>query len=400
MKNGKTRLTAGIYAMMFTSAVCTSAQGALLSDLIAGYRLESSSQGFMSAAQSIGNLCAVFLIGALVGRVRKRSLLAVTAVVIPCAYCLLGLHPAFAVLLAVFLIYGVVFGFLDSLASSMMVDLYRKASARYMNLLHGCYGVGGLAGPILIQRLRLSGLEWYRVMTVCGACAAAASLLYLSGMRSARGLENHSDKPERIVRDDIVRFFSEARKRLLLSCAFLYGAHQIGVTVWVTRYISEYLNAPQWGAPALSLFWLGVTASRLLLARFHIPRVKTVFLCNMLSAIIFAAGVLSGNGLVMMVCAGLTGCAEGVILPMSLDIACGWEESKTYLGSTLLLFAHYTGFIVSAPVVAYLIARFGIKSGMLLPAGLSLVAAFLARGLIPYDRILQGGNHAERSGDF
>ena len=68
-RNGaeKLRFTIGIYAMMLVSAFCTSAQGTLLSDFIGQYHLESSAQGLMSAAQSAGNLCAVFLIGRLVG---------------------------------------------------------------------------------------------------------------------------------------------------------------------------------------------------------------------------------------------------------------------------------------------------------------------------------------------
>ena len=117
-RNGaeKLRFTIGIYAMMLVSAFCTSAQGTLLSDFIGQYHLESSAQGLMSAAQSAGNLCAVFLIGLLVGKLRKSTVLAIAAVATPCVFFLLGMQPVFAAALGAFFVYGIVFGFLDSLA--------------------------------------------------------------------------------------------------------------------------------------------------------------------------------------------------------------------------------------------------------------------------------------------
>ena len=70
------------------------------------------------------------------------------------------------------------------------------------------------------------------------------------------------------------------------------------------------------------------------------------------------------------------------MLPFTLDIACEWEGERSYLGSTMVLFAHYTGFIVCAPAVAFVIARIGIRSGMILPALLSAIAAVVCARLI------------------
>ena len=78
----------------------------------------------------------------------------------------------------------------------------------------------------------------------------------------------------------------------------------------------------------------------------------------------------------------IAGCAEGPVLPFTLDIACEWEGERSYLGSTMVLFAHYTGFIVCAPAVAFVIARIGIRSGMILPALLSAIAAVVCARLI------------------
>lgn len=384
-RNGaeKLRFTIGIYAMMLVSAFCTSAQGTLLSDFIGQYHLESSAQGLMSAAQSAGNLCAVFLIGLLVGKLRKSTVLAIAAVATPCVFFLLGMQPVFAAALGAFFVYGIAFGFLDSLASSMMADLYQSDSARYMNLLHGCYGVGGLTGPLIIRWMRLSGVAWYGVMQICALAALIAAAAYLAALLTAGSIRRQfAAQPNRLHSSDLAGYLRERRKCLLLVCAFLYGAHQMGITVWVTRYISEYLHEPRWGAAALSCFWLGITASRLILARFRPPRKQTILICHCVTAAATAAGVLSGSGSIMTACCGIAGCAEGPVLPFTLDIACEWEGERSCLGSTMVLFAHYTGFIVCAPAVAFVIARIGIRSGMILPALLSAIAAVVCARLI------------------
>ena len=61
----------------------------------------------MSAAQSAGNLCAVFLIGLLVGKLRKSTVLAIAAVATPCVFFLLGIQPVFAAALGAFFVYGI-----------------------------------------------------------------------------------------------------------------------------------------------------------------------------------------------------------------------------------------------------------------------------------------------------
>ncbi len=171
-KRRKLIFTVGIYLMMFTAAVCTTTQGVFLTHYIDYYHLESFEQGLMSSFQSGGNLIALFLIGVLLGKLKKRSVLIISAVLIPAMFFMFGLKPILLIFLLGYFIYGVAFGLLDSLASSMMVDLYADKSSLYMNLLHGIYGLGGLMGPVILIQLDLLGLEWYQILSAMGILAA------------------------------------------------------------------------------------------------------------------------------------------------------------------------------------------------------------------------------------
>lgn len=370
---------AGIFLMMFTGAICTTTQGVMLTHYIDYYQLESFEQGLMSAFQSGGNLAALLLIGILQKYLSKNTILLITAVAIPTVFFLFGTNLPFFIFLTGYGIYGIAFGFLDSLASSIMVDLYPEKSSMYMNLLHGIYGLGGLTGPILLRFLELREIPWQRILFLMGCIALVASLLYGIGTIFMRKNSFEREQTRPIHWQDIVHYFRDRNKRILFICAFLYGAHQIGITVWIARYISEYLHTPRWGALALSVFWVCIAAARLILPHFGISNIRLLFLGNLVSGLAIMAGVITGNGFFMMICVGISGFAEGTILPLNLDTACHWEMENTSIGSSMVLLAHYIGFMITPVIMGKLIADTSIMAGMLFPAVLSVIAAFLVR---------------------
>lgn len=374
-KRSKFFYTAAIYLMMFTASVCTTTQGVMLTQYIEYYNLKSFEQGLMSAFQSGGNLAALFLLGVLLRRLKKRNILMITAVMIPCIFMMFGMKPPLSAFLAGYFVYGVVFGFLDSLASSMMVDLYLENSSFYMNILHGIYGLGGLTGPLLMRSGSLMGLKWNELLTVTGLIAAAAFVIYCLAMFLSRKMETGNRMEEIIRVRHVAEFLRNKRKRILFYCAFLYGAHQIGITVWTTRYITDYLKEPAFGAIVLSVFWVCVAVSRLVFPRFRWKAETALWVGHLISGLVIFIGVLSKNGQIMIICTGISGLAEGMILPLTLDMGCHFEISHTSLGSSMVLLAHYAGFIITPMVMGAFISVFTVSAGMMLPAVLSIVAA-------------------------
>ena len=374
---------AGIMLLMFIGAVCTATQGILLTDFITDYNLESSSQGLMSAFQSAGNLLAPFVIGVYLGKTRKINVLTLSAFFIPLVFFVIAQKPPFAILLASYGVYGFAFGFIDSLASSIIVDLYQERASQYMNVLHGVYGAGGLAGPAFLQSLRNAGLKWNGVLSVLCMLSLFAALLYSAAAFPVfRSEAKRSGKTSAISLYEIMNIIRKRKHKILLFISFLYGAHQTGISVWITRYISEYLHRPEYGAVALSLFWGGITASRLVISRFSFKPEKIIFYGHFLSGLLTAVGVLSGNGFLMTLCCGLSGFFEGAILPLTLYLSCSWISDNTALGSSMVVFVHNIGSIIAPPFMGAVIYYIGITRGMIIPAICSFVAAFGALALI------------------
>lgn len=381
MKNvhNKSMYTYGILFMIFVISICNTTQGIILSDYIIYYDLESSRQGLMSAIQSAGNIVGLLIIGIILGRLKKSTILIASAIIVPIVFFIMGSKPSLFALLLSYGIYGIAFALWDSLSSSLMVDIHPSNSSRYMNLLHGVFGLGGIVGPLLFQGLDGIGFIWNQMLTIAGIIAVMAFIVYTIGVIPIiRSNHGRIEKVSNITFLDVKSFLSKKRNILLIICAFLYGAHQIGITVWMTRFISDYLETPQWGPGAISIFWVGIAASRLAVSIQSIKPEKLILFGHLISGFAIACGIFIGNGFIMFICCGIAGFAEGPILPMTLDIACSWEKGKTSLGSSLVLFVHYIGFIITPPLIGALIFTNGIKVGMIIPAILSLIATIFA----------------------
>ena len=128
-----------------------------------------------------------------------------------------------------------------------------------MNLLHGCYGVGGLTGPLIIRWMRLSGVAWYGVMQICALAALIAAAAYLAALLTSGSIRRQfAAQPNQIHRADLAGYLRERRKRLLLVCALsVWSAPDWDHCLGDALHISEYLREPRWGAAALSCFLAG-----------------------------------------------------------------------------------------------------------------------------------------------
>ena len=384
----------GVYAMMFMIAIGTSTQGTLLSNYIDFYQLTSVSQGLMSTLQSTGQFAALFGIGLLTGRFRKSRLILIFDVAVCALFFLLGQGAAFPVFLVFYFLYGFSIGFVDPLSSSLMVDYFGDRSVIFMNMLHGVYGVGGLIGPILASWCASRGYIWQSTLKIIGCLFIAASLLYMLGAylnrdaeKTAAAAESSKGTQKTNTWQDLKEFLSMKKTWLVLIGSFLYGGHQIGITVWIVRYIEVYLSSPKWAAIALSAFWVTTAISRFFVVPLPMSKYQMLIWGNLISGAAMVIGILIGDGFVMFLCTAVCGLAEGIILPVNLDISCHYIEKNTSLGSASVSCFLYIGFAVVPLVMAYVINAASITAGMMIPAVFSLIAAILCVMLLREEKV-------------
>ena len=379
----KQKYLIGVLILVFTASFCANTQGVFLTDFINNYGLESSSQGLVSSFQSAGNLIALLLIGVYLSRIKKSTLLMVFAVIVPILFFCLGLKPPFVVLLLLYGFYGLCFALVDSVSSSTMADLYPEKSANKMNLLQAAFGLGGLCGPFILQIILNTEIVWNEVLFIVGGFALVVTIIFvLTARPMMKSKEIKYGTKEAIKLVDIKDYFVEKKKLFLIVSLFLFGMLQIGMIIWMPRFIGEYLGAPKYGAISLSLYWFGITVSRLLLAKIRFDQVRVLSVGLILSGVLLTFGILIGNSTVMILLCAVMGFCQGPVLPNALSLSCSWTNN-TSLGSSIILFCLYTGNMLSAPLIGFIIKHLGASLGLLFPAMAGVIGGVFAAVIIP-----------------
>ena len=178
------------------------------------------------------------------------------------------------------------------------------------------------------------------------------------------------------------KFFLNREQILILLSVLLYAYYLGGVTVWTDRFIDLELHNAQLGAIALSLFWLGMTACRLLAPFVKVSPVRYIQITCMVSAAVLAAGILSGNAYAMCICAVLTAVLAGAVIPMILHVSCERFAENTMLATTAVLLCVYAGQALGPAVIGQMEAGLTIGWGLMTCAaavGLSGLAAMGVR---------------------
>ena len=144
----------------------------------------------------------------------------------------LASSPSFSVFLAGAGLLGLGGGLLDAGTNTYVAI---KRGAREMGLIHGSWGVGAIAGPLLLSAILAAGIEWRFAF---GSLAVAQALYAVPLWAVARKLDV-STRSAAVVESlsllSPVAFWS-------LAVFFVYAGMATSAAVWVFTYLAEDRN--------------------------------------------------------------------------------------------------------------------------------------------------------------
>jgi MFS family permease len=348
-KKAVSRMTWGVFVLMFMISMNSTLLGPLLTDIINEYRLQDWMQGALSAAQSADSVAALGLGLLLAGKIQKPVILLVSIGMAALSMLGAGLRPELVVLVGLYLAYGLAKGLTDSLASASIADMHKgRKQASRMGILHGAYGEGGLLAPVLIVQLKNAGTAWNNVYLVFAGITLTVFLVFFWVFASTRrGIRPYFEKTQWLSLAAIGRFFRFRRNLLLLGSILGFSFYQIGYFLWIGHYVETTLGDAAMGAVALSLFWIGTALSRILVPSLNISPVKAIVWSNVIAALSALTGIWSMSIPVIIVCSLIAGFANGATNSLLLYIGCSWFKEHTTLVSTMIFLAMYAGQIIS-----------------------------------------------------
>ena len=388
MGSGKNRTLAIflLLSMAFLSGIFA-LQGALLSAMIEAFDLRASAQGLPNAAAFAGGVAALAIAFAASRKMKKWPMLVGSIAL--CVLALAGLKaaPGFAAFVAVWCVLGLGMGWMDTLLSACMAELYQgKWAERMMCLLHTAYGVASMAAPALYVRLMDGGMEWKDLYLVAAAFGGGLLILAALTMRLWRG-RSAAAKPQDGRRENLWTLIREGKLLWMMAAMFFHGIFLSGLNTWINRF-SETVSHPFAGLPAMSFLFFGVMVSRLVVPYLPVKTKTYVKTAGFLACACLTAGVAIGEGLALGVCLALSGLLFGSLLPCMLTLACGRLTEHTLTATTALMLSYYLGEAAASPILGAMESAFSLGAGMILCAAL-MAGASLCCALDP----AIGGRH-------
>ncbi len=333
---------AASFVMLFVLGGGVSLYGPSLSAFADRFDASLAVVGTIPPAGAVASFFGVTIWGALDQRVASRTLIATGAGTTATGALLLGLGQTFSVGMVGGLLLGGGFGLMDSGINTRLARDARYSSAALLNALHGTFGVGAVAFPLLYS-VTGDRIAWVTV----GLIGATATPLLL-GIRGRVVDESWADDPGMPT--------GRAKRRLLIAFLVLYFAYlgiEAGAGTWMaSALISEGMSdgaAARW----TSAFWLVFTASRFVtvpLAR----RVSARRLVVLMALLTIPAALLTGIASLQALPYLLLGAAASPIFPSGL----------VWLAKALPNVRRGTSYVMMAAGVGAAVVPAGISAGV------------------------------------
>ena len=288
--------------------------GANQADLAQALQLDFARTGMLVSALATGIGIGVVGAGPLFDRYSRRPLFLVSTLITAVALLSFDASTNFSGALLLFALAGIGAGSYDTLFNAAAVERYGENSANAVTLLHSAVAVGAIAGPPLIGQIS-SHWHW----TTSLHCIGIAHLVLALGALCVR-----FPKPTKIGTPQKAGTKSTLSLALLpfAIISFAYVGVEGGVIVFAVPYTTEgLLLEPSSGLMSISIFWMGLLASRLaaLAVRGGLDE-RALIASGLLgsAALVVGTGLASSHVGVFFFVAGL---AVGPVYPVMIALA-------------------------------------------------------------------------------
>lgn len=383
MKREKKVMVCLVYITIFFYAFGYMIYSALIPAFMEKFQISLVEAGMVGSALSVGGLVMLFFSEPLSRRFAQKHLLVLCAAAHVVSILLIALAGSFTLLLAAFFLNGIAGSLCNVFMSAYISDSFPEKRNSYLNLFHGIYGIGALAGPILPTWLMSrSGGRWELSYVLVGGLSA----LLLIGMLAVAKREAYVVAPPAEGRGDnfVFRAFRSKPLLLICLCTFLFMGENMTMATWMASYMEVHMGAAKIAGIALTFYWSGAALGRvaypILFAR--VDARKYLLVSNALCAAAALMGMLLSNAWVMFVIVAFIGLLSGVNFPLDIALACEQMPEHAVSATNAVCFFGSIGGIVFPLLGGWLIANCGYPSMLLLIAALLICTCVLMGSLI------------------
>jgi fucose permease len=270
--------------------------------------------GYVSVCFGGGYTLTTLISGKLAAHRKIGSLLMAAAVAAVVGLLVLTVSPSWAVYLLGALLLGMSGGLVDAATNSFVAV---RRGPREMGYIHGAFGIGAIAGPLLVTALLAAGFPWRISFIVL----AIANLIYIAGLwRFARDIAVPSPtRGNRLVQKALWS------APLIWSALvfFFYAGVAAGAGLWAFTLLTEGRGLGDTaGGVVVAAYWAAFTASRFVLGFVGDAAEPNRVLrwSAIATAAAFAVFWWNPNAVVGVIALIAAGFAHGPIFPLEIQL--------------------------------------------------------------------------------
>jgi fucose permease len=350
-----------LYPSQFLIAMAVVSIGPLLDPTMRDFGVGLSGGGLISAGLYVGNVSAIVILNTLLARWRAKWTILGGMVLQGAALITAGaVSWNLWSLIVAYLFIGFGGALMNTtcwiwISAHMVYD--RAAAALRMILF---FALGMMSVPLIIGLVLDAGASWRWVLIAEGALALLAAVATASlPLLDVCGRQN--------VRLRHLRGVIAWDPKLLLGilvAGFTYVGAEMTMNVWLPKFqIDVFGSADSWASFAVTLFWLGLTAGRLLvmaLTRRFSPS-RLLLVCGCIFAVFAVAVALAPSqiaSLILVVGAGLGASASYGLIGSYTGRFPEWQSA---VATSLFIFAGGVGSIAFPYMMGPLASAVGFR---------------------------------------
>lgn len=305
------------------------ALGTILPSLETHYHVDKTMVALPLLSTSVGYLLAAFSNALIAQRLGQYLTLLIGVANIAIAMVVFSCRPPFVLLTIAPLFFGFGAAMMDVCLNAYLAGKPNKTVL--LNLLHACFGIGALAGPILASSMLVVGWGWNSIYL--SLAVISTSLLVGFGLTFRR--DSFSSAGEEEIEGNILSETLKLRVVWLVAFFFFfYVGAEVTTGNWMFSFLTqERQHDALMSGWLVSGYWLGITVGRLALA----PVAARLGARGLINACL--AGTIIGVLVLWFfptleasaVGLGVVGFCLGPVLPCGLAFVSNVVDSRFYL---------------------------------------------------------------------
>ena len=322
-----------LFAGFFFFAIANNMLGPLATNIMASTGMTLSQSGSLVSFMQMGSLTAIVVSLLIMKRLRQTTVTRIGYMFLILALLGISFTSGRFLLFALYAVIGFSAFLVDSGSNAVLASDFYEKRTLYIPLLHFCYSAGAIITGFVI--LPFKGPLWRFAYGSVGTIIAVI-LIFAHIEKRYRGKGKHSTAgkaPSQLQVGPILPILKDKAFVMYTLVIMLYMGSQIICSTWIPVYVeTELMQSPAITATSLTVFWVGIAISRLLMGPV-MSRGGNPFALSIVGMILAAATLFvlpfTGNIILVLILVASCGFFAGATIPMYIVVTATWYPKNT-----------------------------------------------------------------------